>query len=204
MSNAWLTIPLADYEGHMAELQQLEALSDLFAEALARCRPQSVAVLGVAGGNGLDRIDDRVTNRIVGIDVNPVFLDEVRRRYARKCKLDLLCIDLAEQRIDFEAVALVHAALVFEHAGVDRCIENALSLVKAGGALSVVLQLPSSTEESVGVSKFASILRLKAHFTLVDPRWLCRELEKRSLHMIHEEKRSVLEGKSFWLGIFAR
>jgi len=40
-SDGWLNVPLADYEGHMksAEVQQLGALSDLFAQALAFCRP---------------------------------------------------------------------------------------------------------------------------------------------------------------------
>jgi len=51
MSNPWLNIPLADYEGHMCspEVQQLDALSELFGVALGRCLPASVAVLGIAG-----------------------------------------------------------------------------------------------------------------------------------------------------------
>ena len=57
MSNSWLQIPLSDYEGHMnsAMVQQLRALSDLFAQALASRQPASVAIAGIAGGNGLDR-----------------------------------------------------------------------------------------------------------------------------------------------------
>jgi hypothetical protein len=41
MSNPWLNIPLAGYEGHMRsdKVQQLDALSKLFAAALERCRP---------------------------------------------------------------------------------------------------------------------------------------------------------------------
>jgi len=37
-------------------------------------------------------------------------------------------------------VELVHAALIFEHAGTGRCLENAISLVSPGGHLSVVTQ----------------------------------------------------------------
>src|SRR5665213_493080 len=165
MSNPWLTVPLADYEGHMrsAEVQQLEALSDLFAEPVARYRPGSIAMLGIAGGNGLDQIDANVTKRIVGLDVNPLYLDAVRQRYSLLCGLELYCIDLAEQVIDLQPVQLVHAALVFEHAGTGRCLENALSLVSPGGALSVVLQLPSEIEQGVGTSGFPSIQNLKPH-----------------------------------------
>ena len=80
-------------------------------------RPESVAVLGIAGGNGLHNVDPTITKRVVGLDVNPSYLEAVRSRYAPKCDLELHCVDLAEQRVGLEPVQLVHAALVFEHAG---------------------------------------------------------------------------------------
>ena len=63
MSNPWLSIPLEDYEGHMGSegVRQLRALAELFKCALDLCLPESVAVLGVAGGNGLEQIDCTVT-----------------------------------------------------------------------------------------------------------------------------------------------
>ena len=81
MANPWLNVPLTDYENHMnsAGVEQSAALSALFAEALAHCQPESVAVIGVAGGNGLDRIDSSVTRRMLGIDINPAYLDAVRQ-----------------------------------------------------------------------------------------------------------------------------
>jgi hypothetical protein len=59
VDNPWLKVPLADYESHMnsAGVEQSAALSELFAGALARCQPESVAVIGIAGGDGLDHID---------------------------------------------------------------------------------------------------------------------------------------------------
>jgi hypothetical protein len=56
MANPWLSIPLQDYEGHMGldNAQQLSVLSELFKRALDIFVPDSVAVLGIAGGNGLD------------------------------------------------------------------------------------------------------------------------------------------------------
>jgi hypothetical protein len=206
MRNPWLNIPLADYEGHMssAEVQQLDAPSELFAAALERCQPTSVAVLGVAGGNGLDRIDIGATRRVVGLDLNPLYLNEVRNRYGGSCNLELHCVDLAQQRVELEPVQLVHAALVFEHAGVDRCLENAVSLVEANGALSVVLQLRSEVEQAVGISKFPSMLKLKNHFSFVDPFWLRRELANSGLRIVHEAQRSVPAGKLLWMGVFGR
>jgi hypothetical protein len=206
MSNPWLTVSLADYEGHMrsGEVQQLGVLSDLFAEAVTLCRPASIAVLGIAGGNGLDHIDTTVTKRIVGLDVNPSYLDAVRQRYSLLSGLELYCIDLAEQIIDLQPVQLVHAALVFEHAGTRRCLENALSLVGPGGALSVVLQLPSEIEQGVGTSGFPSIQNLKSHFSFIDPIWLCATLERPKFRLMREMRRSLPAGKEFWMGIFVR
>jgi SAM-dependent methyltransferase len=206
MSNPWLDIPLADYEGHMtsAEVQQLGALSDLFAEAIAFSHPASVAVLGVAGGNGLERIDSKMTARVVGLDVNPLYLDAVRRRYSHVAGLELHCIDLAEQVIELQPVQLVHAALVFEHAGVGRCLDNAISLVADGGALSVVLQLPAKAGQDVGRGGFASMQKLAPHFSLIDPMWLRKTLEERAFRLVCEARRSLPAGKEFWMGIFVR
>lgn len=206
MSNPWLDIPLADYEGHMksAAVQQSAALSDLFAEAIAFRPPASIAVLGVAGGNGLDRIDGKITERVVGLDVNSQYLDAVRRRYSHLTGLELHCIDLAEQTLELQPVQLVHAALIFEHAGVDRCLDNAVSLVDAGGAISIVLQLPAKDAQSVGASRFASMQKLAAHFSLIDPMRLQEALEERQFRLVREKKRSLTAGKEFWMGIFVR
>jgi len=206
MENPWLKIPLEDYEGHMTApgVQQLDALSDLFAEALEYCRPESVAVLGIAGGNGLERIDRTITKRVVGLDVNPSYLDAVRGRYSFINDLDLTCADLASQKIDLQALDLVHAALVFEHAGAGQCLENALSLVAAGGAFSAVLQLPTEAGQNVGASPFASMQNLQPGFALIDPEWLGRTLAERGLRLARETRRTLPAGKAFWMGIFRR
>ena len=68
MHNPWFDIPLQDYDGHMSSssVAQLKALADLFEEGLTYCLPESVAVLGIAGGNGLDRIDVSFCARYAG------------------------------------------------------------------------------------------------------------------------------------------
>ncbi len=206
MSNPWLTVPLADYEGHMksANVRQLDALSELFANALAYCQPNSVAVLGIAGGNGLDQINNSVTKRVIGLDINPAYLDVVQQRYAHITGLQLLCVDLAEQAINLEPVQLVHAALVFEHAGITQCLENALSLVANDGFLSVVLQLPSETEQNVSPSEFLTIQNLKPHFSLINPQWFQQTLEQRNFRLKEQLQHPLTAGKELWMGIFAR
>ena len=106
------------------EVQQLGVLSDPFAEAIGCCRPFSIAVLGIAGGNGLDHIDSAITARVVGLDLNPLYLEAVRQRYSHLPGLDLHCVDLSERHVELEPAQLVHAALIFEHAGADCCLEG--------------------------------------------------------------------------------
>jgi hypothetical protein len=205
VSNPWLAIPFADYEGHMgsAEVQQLGTLADLFDAAIVDRKPDSIAILGIAGGNGLDRVSPNI-RRVVGLDVNSHYLEVARQRYAFLSGLELHYIDLAETLVDLEPVQLVHAALIFEHTGLGRCLENALSLVAPGGALSVVLQMPSEIEHGVIASRFPSIQNLSSHFSFVDPAGLRENLAGRKFRLRHELQRSLPGGKAFWMGIFER
>lgn len=205
MSNPWLNVPLTEYEGHMSsvEVQQLGALSDLFAEAIGRCRPASIAVLGIAGGNELYHVDSSTTVRVVGLDLNPLYLEATGQRYSHLPGLELHCVDLSKQHVELEPVQLVHAALVFEHAGVDCCLENAISMIVPGGNLSVVLQLPTDNGQTVGTSRFSSIQNLKSHFSLISPAWLCESLAVRGFRLIHQTTRALPAGKGFWTGIFS-
>jgi SAM-dependent methyltransferase len=204
MSNPWLSVPLAEYEGHMnaPQVRQSEPLSDLFAAAIAYSRPGSVAVLGIAGGNGLARINPDAVTRVVGVDINQSYLDAVQLRYSFVQGLELYCIDLAEQTLEMEPVQLVHAALIFEHAGMGRCLENAVSLVAPGGALSVVLQLPSETEQAVSKTQFTAIQNLQSHFRFISPQSLEETLERRRFHLRFQTKRELPGGKGLWMGIF--
>jgi hypothetical protein len=202
----WLNIPLADYEGHMSapEVGQLRVLSDLFAEALAFCRPDSAAILGIAGGNGLEHVDPSATRRLVGIDINPAYLEALRQRHEDRLNLELHCVDLAQQGVNVNPVQLVHAALIFEHAGAGRCLDNAIALVAPGGALSVVLQLPSHAASDIAATPYQSIQALAGHFSLIDPEWFCSSLAQSGFRLQQETTRSLPGGKRFWMGVFSR
>lgn len=204
MDNPWLAIPLDDYEGHMgsAGVAQLAALAELFECALQRTRPESVAILGVAGGNGLDRISPDVTTRVCGVDINPLYLEAVRRRYGSLPGLELHCVDLARQALDLRPVRLVHAALIFEHAGLDGCLRNAVSMAAGGGSLSVVLQMPSAQAPEVGASPYPSVQALSGDFHLIDPAHLRGALAGHGFLQTWETQRPLPGGKAFWMGIF--
>ena len=204
MPNPWLSIPLEDYEGHMgsAAVQQLTALSELFRQTLKRYRPESVAVLGVAGGNGLEHIDSTVTKRVIGVDINQRYLDEVRRRFEALPGLELYCRDLAEGDMRLPQVSLVYAALIFEHVGIGRALDNALSLVEPWGTFCVVLQLPSTSEPGVGTTSYGSMQMLKQDFALVDRGELQDVLTQKGFRLVEQGQRTLPGGKAFWLGAF--
>ena len=65
--NPWLTIPLEDYEAHMSlpAVNQAALMADILACVCDTYRPASLALLGCAGGLGLDRVDpaSRVEDR---------------------------------------------------------------------------------------------------------------------------------------------
>lgn len=75
MTNPWLQIPLSDYETHMAlpHVRQAELLSSIFGSALDTYAPRSIALLGCAGGNGLEQLEGRELGRVVAVDINPVY-----------------------------------------------------------------------------------------------------------------------------------
>jgi hypothetical protein len=206
MANPWLEIALDDYEGHMRApgVEQLGLLSELFAYALATCQPKSIAVLGIAGGNGLGDVNPSVTVRVVGIDINPAYLEATRRRFDTVLNLELYCLDLANQQVELEPVDLVHGGLILEHAGTARCLDNAVAMVGRHGSLSVVLQLPSVLEREVGTSPFPAISKLASEFSLVNPDALMTQLATRSFELAHQSTRPLPAGKSFWQGIFKR
>jgi SAM-dependent methyltransferase len=206
MSNPWLSIPLEDYEGHMgsAGVRQLAVLAELFKCALDRCLPESVAVLGVAGGNGLEQIDYAAIKRIVGVDINQRYLDEVQRRFGTLAGLELHCRDLTERDFTLAPVALVHAALIFEHVGLGLALENALTLVAPAGRLSVVLQLSSGDEQGVASTSYTSMQKLKQDFALIDISEFQRLLGQKRFQLVAQDNRSVPAGKALWLGVFAK
>lgn len=178
--NPWLDIPLADYEAHMAlpTVGQTELLADVFQQAIERYAPRSVALLGCAGGNGLDRVPLAV-ERIVAIDINPQFVDRARERYGQKLpNLELLVDDLERPTFDIEPVELAYAGLVFEYVAVDKVLTNLRSLLLPGGVLVAVLQLPGRAR-AVTPSPYRSLESLAPLMDLVSPQQF-RELAARA------------------------
>lgn len=82
MKNPWCTVPLKDYEAHMGldAVAQLQALNRLMKSQFEAYPAKRIAVLGVAGGNGLEHIPPG-TEKIYAIDVNRDYLNVCSERF---------------------------------------------------------------------------------------------------------------------------
>jgi SAM-dependent methyltransferase len=205
MRSAWLDIPLADYEGHMSEpgIGQAELLATQFAELLGKWSPTSAAVIGCAGGNGFDRLRVEVTGRVVGIDINPQYVQELASRYgARIPGLELYVRDIQEPLERIAPVALIYAALVFEYVAPQPVLQNLQSICRPGGVLATVLQLPSDHAAPISESPFTSLKGLASAMHLVSPAALAADANEAGFELLSSRLLRLSSGKEFAVQVY--
>lgn len=202
--NPWLEIPLEDYEAHMSlpSIAQAQYLADSIGERTAQLRPKSVAIVGCSGGNGFDQIAPEVVQQVVGIDINPQYIAETRRRFhGRFNRLELLCGNFMDDTCSFEPVDLVFAALVFEYVDWRLGLSSIRRFITSGGYLSTVLQLPSEKVSAVSPSPFASLNKLNSILSLVPPDEFERHAEVLGFQVRQSKRSRLSSGREFheWL-----
>jgi len=205
--NPWLDIPASDYEGHMASPQvgQLHLLNRLFKRVLTETRPVSVAVLGCTTGNGFEHFDPAVTHFILGVDINPSYLEITRERYrAWGTRLELKCADLHTDCFDGRQFDLVHAALVFEYVDVEIVLAHIFRALKPQGKLSVVLQLPNLGLPAVSHTPYKSLEKLAPVMHLLEPDQFTRLTRRAGFKEPAGEMITLPSGKEFFLGVYSK
>jgi ubiquinone/menaquinone biosynthesis C-methylase UbiE len=172
MSNPWLDIALDDYEGHMSlpTVGQAQMLAEQLYRAMVRWTPMSIAVIGCAGGNGLERIAAGTVERVVAVDVNPQYVERTRVRHAQRLRgLELVCADVQSESLIYDSVDLTYAALLFEYVDLPSTLKTLRRNSRPGAVLTTVLQLPHSTIHAVSPSPYKSLGSLASAMTLVAP-----------------------------------
>lgn len=171
MKYPWLTIPLEDYEQHMALpcVGQSELMSDAIAEALNQHQPRSLVIAGCAGGNGFERVIGANVQHVIGIDINERYVQIAQQRFGHRIPaLRLIIGDIETTEFNFEPVELVFAGLLFEYVDTTRALKKIRSMLLPGGVLKAVLQLPSQVE-TVTPSPYRSLELLSPILRLVPP-----------------------------------
>ena len=170
--NPWLKVPLEDYERHMdlPEIGQAMMLNEAMARSVREFRPQSVAIAGCAGGNGIVRIATMGVDRIAGIDVNAEYLAAVHRRLGSWMPgLELHLADIQTGVPDCAPVELVFAGLILEYVEVAATLQVLRALCAPGGTLVIVLQRASENKPAVSKSPYTSLQALASVLQLRDP-----------------------------------
>lgn len=157
MDNPWKYINLSDYENHMKldAVKQLQVLNDMMKVQLNSYPADSVMILGIAGGNGLEHVDPSKYSSVYGVDVNSEYLQEVKRRYRNLGDvLKCTCIDLTAESSRLPNADLVIANLVIEYIGYD-CFKNVIKQIKPK-YVSCGIQINNS-EEFVSESPYLHV-----------------------------------------------
>ncbi len=123
--NPWEEISLSDYENHMSlkTVYQLQILNGLMKEQIRDCNMKTLAILGVAGGNGLEYISGTNIETVYGLDINQEYINAVNERYNYLGeRLKCLCLDVIENSNQLPKAEFIIANLFLEYVGYDAFI----------------------------------------------------------------------------------
>lgn len=119
MTNPWQEIDLNDYESHMSldSVFQLQAMNEMMKEQFSAYPAESVMILGIAGGNGLEHISGKFKN-VYGVDINQSYLAECQKRYPMLQNiLKTICVDLTDADLQLPHADMLVANLLIEYIG---------------------------------------------------------------------------------------
>lgn len=121
MKNPWETIPLDDYENHMKlqTVMQLQSLNAFMGEQFSSFPAKTAAILGVAGGNGLEHALKFSYEKVYAVDINQNYLEECAARYPNPI-FEFIRADLSAPAAPLPHAELLIANLLIEYIGCDR------------------------------------------------------------------------------------
>ncbi len=200
VNNPWLKIKLEDYESHMSlpGIEQSQYLSNYLKEITRKYNPNSLAIIGCAGGNGLEKLKHETDKRIVCIDINQKFLDAAKKRFKNSFKeIEFICSDIITEECTFKPVDLIYAGLVFEYVDINLAVKNLSRLIKSNGKLIVVLQLPNKNIPEVSPSPYKSLEILSETFAFVKFDKFIEACKQCGFDLISKSKTKLKSGKEF-------
>jgi 2-polyprenyl-3-methyl-5-hydroxy-6-metoxy-1,4-benzoquinol methylase len=197
-TNPWLNIPLEDYERHMSHhlVGQAMLLNSLTKKYLDEIKPETVVFLGIAGGNGLEHIDNNITKSVYGIDINPDYLDTASVRYKQTIpSLQLMNLDIVKNPETICQADFIWAALVLEYTGIDKVLEFCTNNIRKDGHLVVSIQ-SNNNIQSVSPTGIESVKKAGEIFSIVNPDDLRSKAAEAGYRLIAKEENVLPNGKS--------
>ena len=198
MTNPWEEISLDDYENHMSldSVRQLQALDSIMKEQFAAYPVETAAVLGVAGGNGLEHIDTNKFRTVYGIDINADYLRAVTQRYTQLSGvLECLHIDLISEAKKLPQAQLLIANLLIEYIGYG--VFQRAVLQTAPEFVSCVIQINTDAEQWVSESPYLRAFdRLDEVHHQMEEKALTAAMEEIGYSLILQESYPLPNGKA--------
>jgi SAM-dependent methyltransferase len=207
MTNPWLQIPASDYEGHMGSphVAQLSFLAQAFKESLDKYESSSIAMLGCATGNGLEYVKKDTTRRVTAIDINPEYLEIVRKRYeGRVLGLEVMEADLEACTVENQAYSLIFAGLIFEYLEPRILLPKIARWLRSGGVMVSILQLPAQHLARVSETPYVSLKALNPVMKLVSPQQFQSIANDAGLQEIEAKTVTLESGKPFYIGTYTK
>jgi ubiquinone/menaquinone biosynthesis C-methylase UbiE len=203
-ANPWLQIPIEDYERHMSAVGQSALLRKTFARVYAERRPRRLAVLGCTSGIDLQNVDVRLTETVVGVDINPRYLEAARLRLgALGQRLHLVQGDVLEVELPPVEFDLVHVALLLEYVDPRRLFARVRRWLAPDGVCSVVTQEPNPSISPVSKTAYASLELLADRMVLRTASEVAKIAETAGLHLLDQRPFRLPTGKAFAHSTFA-
>lgn len=194
--NPWKNISLSDYENHMAleSVQQLQALNEIMKNQFYTYDIDSIMILGVAGGNGLEHIDCKKIEKVYGVDINQNYLQECKTRYAQLGEtFETICMDLMRDDIQLPYVELVVANLLIEYIGYE-CFQKVIRAIRPK-LVSCVIQI-NDDDTFVSDSPYLHAFdELDEIHHQMDRYNLINTMERTGLHKLLEAEQELPNGK---------
>ena len=198
MTNPWEEISLDDYEKHMSldSVRQLQALDSIMQEQFAAYPVETAAVLGIAGGNGLEHIDTDKFRTVYGIDINAYYLRAVSQRYTQLSGvLKCLRIDLISEAEKLPQAQLLIANLLIEYIGYGAFQRTVLQT--APRYVSCVIQINTDAEQWVSESPYLRAFdRLDEVHHQMEEKALTAAMEEIGYSLISQESYPLPNGKA--------
>jgi 2-polyprenyl-3-methyl-5-hydroxy-6-metoxy-1,4-benzoquinol methylase len=197
-TNPWLNIPLEDYERHMSHhlVGQSALLNSLTKKYLDETNPETVIFLGIAGGNGLEHIDNNFTKSVYGIDINPDYLDTAFIRYNQAiASLQLVNLDIVQNSGTICKADFIWAALVLEYTGIDKALEFCTNNIRKNGHLVVSIQ-SNNNKQSISPTGIESVKKAGEIFSIVSPEMLLSKASEAGYRLIGKEENVLPNEKS--------
>lgn len=196
MNNPWKSIPLEVYEEHMKldSVAQLRALNEIMSEQMASCIGETLMIMGIAGGNGLEHVAKSKYSKVYGVDINKGYLDDCQSRYGDiGGRFEPVCADLMSSDISLPHADSVIANLLIEYVG----CESFMTAIERVGAeyVSCVIQI-NGKESFVSDSPYMSQLEvLQAVHHQIDEGELTRQMQAAGYDKALTKDRAMTNGK---------